>query len=356
MSVIVLPHFNNKILFGENSMEYLYNELRKLKPYKIGLVTDENIAKIFSKEVEEMMNHLNIEMVFILNDGEHIKTIDNAIEIWRNMVINGFTRKSLLIGFGGGSISDLAGFIASTYMRGIYYVNIPTTLLSQADASIGGKNGVDFYGKNIIGTFYIPTLTIIDPKYILTLPWKKFADGFVEIIKHCMLSSPYLIQYIEDNLDKIRSRDLKVVKPLILESIKIKLQIVSKDLFEQGHRMILNLGHTIGHAIEAASNYRVSHGEAVSQGLVVCMDIGERLFSFDEKERIISILKDLGLPTRITINPKEIMKEMKKDKKFWYGKCRLIVPRKLGDVRIVEVDEDLILEVLGELYENMFIS
>jgi 3-dehydroquinate synthase len=306
--------------------------------------------------VGEFMDRLGLEIVRVIDSGEEEKSIDTVIDIWRELVSRGFTRRSMVIAFGGGVVIDVTGFAASTFMRGIYLVNIPTTLLSQADASIGAKNGVDFFGKNMVGTFYVPTLTIIDPIYLSTLPREEVVNGIVEVLKHGLIGSPSLLSLLADGRDRVLDLDLEFLEKVIYESVKVKLGIVSRDLREEGHRRLLNLGHTVGHAIEALSGYRVPHGVAVSQGLMVSMRIGERLLGFRETRFIERILEGLGLPTRLSYEPEKVVEMMRRDKKAWYGRHIMVIPSGRGSVEVLDVDEGVILEVLGELYEDMSIG
>lgn len=353
MSIVKLKQLGKPVIFGVGATEYMYLQIRKINPYKIGLIADEKVAEIYSSKLDEIIESLNIDFLEKVNSGDESKNIYNAIRLWKKMILQGFTRKSMLISFGGGVIGDLVSFIASTYMRGIYFVNIPTTLIAQADAAIGGKNGINLGGKNIIGTFYIASLTVIDPIYILTLSDRQFINGISEIIKHGIIASPYIIQYLENNVNNLIVREKNVIEKLTFESIKTKLDIISKDPFEEKHRMILNFGHTIGHAIEVLSGYSILHGEAVSQGIIVNMKLGKDIFGFTGSDRIAKLMKRLGLPTKVCFKPNEILSRIRNDKKAWYGKHILIIPRKIGEVKIMRIEEEDLKNVLGELYEDM---
>jgi 3-dehydroquinate synthase len=353
MSVVRLEQMGNKVFCGVGASSLVVDEVVGLKPYRIMLVTDDMVFSNHGEFVDRLSSDLGIEVVYIVRHGESAKSIDTVLDLWRELVVNGFTRRSLIIAFGGGVIGDLAGFVASTFMRGILYVNIPTTLLSQADASIGGKNGLDFYGKNMVGTFYLPDLTFIDPRFISTLSAEAFSSGVVEIIKHSIISSPGLLEYILRNIEEVLGRDLYVMERIILESVRVKLDIINRDLYEDGLRMVLNLGHTVGHALESLSNYSISHGEAVAQGMMVSMKIGEALYNFEGTGLVESLFRRLGLRTRIDYSSSDIMMEIMGDKKAWYGKPIFIVPRRIGDVEIVEVDVKLLSEVLGVLCRDM---
>ncbi len=356
MPIKKLDHLGKTIIFGNGSTKEFFRECIRIKPYKIALVTDAEVERIYSDVIDEMKDKLNIDFIHIINLGEENKTLNTAITIWERLIKEGFTRKSMLIGFGGGVVNDITGFVASTYMRGIYYATIPTTLLSQADAAIGGKNGIDFYGKNMIGTFYIPTLTVIDPRYIKSLPLKEVTNGMAEIVKHGLIASPHLINFLKANLKKILEKDMETLEYIILESIRIKLDIVSRDFREAGYRRVLNLGHTIGHAIESLSNYKISHGEAVSQGMVVSMKLGEKLLGFSESNVILELLRGLSLPVSIRSNLDRLLNEIKRDKKAWHGGYVFILPRSIGEVEVKKLPEKVVREALGELLEDMSIN
>lgn len=336
-----------KIVIGWNSLGDLRGWVDELSPFKVGVLTNDVVAKFW---LDAVLQSLDGDIsLFLVRDGEDAKSIETAIEIWSKMIKNGFTRKSLLIGLGGGVITDLAGFVASTYMRGILLILIPTTLMAQVDAAIGGKTGVNFISKNIIGTFYPPNVVLIDPQTLQTLPREEYLNGLAEVAKYGIIMDRNFFEYLEENARAVLAQDKDIVTNIVKRCVMLKVQVVEEDLRESDKRRILNLGHTIGHGIESASNYRIKHGFAVSVGIVVCCLIAEKLLGFRETDRVIGLLETLGLPTRHNLDPKRIMEAIKVDKKAWYGRQVMILPERIGSVRIMEVPEDLILEALTEV-------
>ncbi len=287
------------------------------------VVTDENVYKHYKHDIPEDID------VIIKPAGEDLKKLKN-IEIAAQRLVNlGLDRGSCLIALGGGVIGDFTGFLASTYMRGIPYIQIPTTLLSMVDSSIGGKTGVNLpNGKNLIGTFTQPVTTLIDPEFLKTLPKKELLNGLAETIKHACISDPALFKFLEKNHKKILDKDTEALNKLITQSSAVKIAIVQKDEKEKGLRMLLNYGHTIGHAIEQASNYKLSHGEAVSIGIHQI----NLLSQFPETERVEALLQLYGLPTQIPpqISRDKVKELIKHDKKNQNGKTTFIVLDKIG--------------------------
>ena len=240
MVKILKSEICGEIVIGRNAINYLSRILNEIDPYKIGVVTSRSVATLWMKVLLENTKR-SIDQIFVLPDGEEAKSLGNVIDLWRRLIYSKFTRKSLLISFGGGAICDVVGFVASTYMRGIGLINIPTTLLSQIDAAIGGKTGIDFEGKNIIGTFYPPNAVIVDPMFLETLPDDEFKSGMAEIIKYGIINNSNLLEKIESNLDRILVRDSRILEEIIQDCIRIKVNIVERDFKEKDLRMILNL-------------------------------------------------------------------------------------------------------------------
>jgi len=351
MPIDILHQLDGKVIVGLGSLKYLEPIIDKLNPYKIGIITDRNVAAIYRDKLAQIIGDMEIDTYIVVNNGEKVKSISTATKIWKILIKKEFTRESLLISFGGGVVGDLAGFVASTYMRGIHFINIPTTLLAQADSAIGGKTGIDMDGKNLIGTFYIPDATIIDPIFVKTLSLKQIANGISEIIKHGIIASNNLLKTLENNQEEIFSKNLTLLEKIIKSSIKIKLDIISRDIREKGIRRILNLGHTIGHAIEKATEYQISHGEAVSIGIANASRISEILLGFDETDRVLNILEQFCLPTKMLVKPDRLVDIMKLDKKNWRGKITMVLTKKIEEPTITEFTEEEIRNVLGDIYE-----
>jgi len=272
--------------------------------------------------------------------GEAAKKISVAEKVCSRLLKLGFGRDDMLVAFGGGSVGDLAGFVAATYMRGIPYVQIPTTLNAQADSSIGGKTGVNLPGgKNIVGAFHQPRAVFIDPSFLRTLPERKFNAGMAEVIKTAVIGNGRLFAFIEGNVRAIRKRDAKALERIIVSCVRFKARIVEADERESGPRMLLNFGHTFGHAIETATNYiTYLHGEAVAMGMVEASRIASArgLCAESLPERLSALLKKFSLPTEIpppTI--RRIPQAAAHDKKARAGGLTLVFPRKIGAAEIV---------------------
>ncbi|MGB9976848.1 3-dehydroquinate synthase [Thermovenabulum sp.] len=324
--------------------EALADYLKENRFSGIVLVTSPVINQLFGSPLREVFieKGFDIKTVFI-EDEEEKKDINTLSKIYDEFIKLGVDRSSLVIALGGGITGDVAGFAAATYMRGIKWVYVPTTLLAQVDASVGGKVAVNHReGKNLIGAFYQPDLVITDINHLFTLPDKIFGDGMAEVIKTAILQGE-LFKYIEENAIKIKERDPETLFNIVYECIKFKKEIVEKDERDEGKRMILNLGHTFGHALEAASGYKVSHGQAVSAGTVMAFKLSILLGNNLQKdlERVKELFTFFNLPVSIKelpvqINEEEILNFLLRDKKAVAGRPRFIVPYNIGDVRVVE--------------------
>ena len=310
------------------------------------IVTDSNIQNA-CKEV--LQKHETI----ILEPGEHSKSISSYGELCQALVRIGVTRKSTLIAFGGGVIGDLVGFTAATYMRGINYIQVPTTLLAQIDSSVGGKTGVDLpEGKNLVGAFYPPSEVQIDVALLDSLPHRQFQSGVAEILKTGLIQSPSLAASLLKT--PLVPQDHRLAK-IVHECVGIKARIVQEDEFETlGLRAQLNFGHTIGHAIEQVTKYsKYTHGEAIAIGMVVESRIGERL-GFSVKgltESVEFLMSGHGLPTKAVelIEAKSLVSAMRKDKKSIGGELSMSLLQSIGRCELVgNIDEGVVTEVLHE--------
>lgn len=334
----------SRILVGEGSLRFIEREIERLEPFKVGVVTNTTVGRLWLSKLEE---YIRPNEVFYIGDGERFKNISTVVKLWRKLIYANFTRKSLLIGYGGGVVGDIAGFVASTFMRGMMFAQIPTTLLAQVDASIGGKTGINFYGKNLIGTFYQPLFIMIDIDFLTTLPMKEFLNGMAEVIKYGVIYDKSFFSYIRGNVERIKERDKSCLLELVKRSVEIKVKIVEEDERESGLRRILNFGHTIGHGIEKVSNYRIKHGFAVSIGMILECKLAEALTGFSETEAVKHLLESFGLPTHTHFKLTDIVKAMICDKKAWYGKLAFALPKEIGRVEIVEVDANDVLSIIG---------
>jgi 3-dehydroquinate synthase len=295
----------------------------------------------------------------ILPDGEAFKTMASAERIFEELLRAGLDRKSALIALGGGVIGDLAGFAASVYMRGIDFVQIPTTLLAQVDSSVGGKTGVNHpLGKNMIGTFWQPRLVWIDIDTLGTLPRREFIAGVAEIIKYGIIWDHELFAYLEKNAQHVLSLQSDALRHIISRSCEIKADVVARDEREGGLRAILNFGHTIGHALETATGYTAFvHGEAVAIGMSVEAEIAQLLglLSSDEVAGIRSLIRAYGLPTAVpgSIDLDLFFSSMKLDKKAVSGELRFILPERIGSVCMRDgVPESLIARAVTQAMDR----
>jgi len=297
---------SSKIQIGEK-LETLENYT---PPEKCVIITDKNVGRIYKED-------LPFSDVIEIGTGEKIKNLDTVKSIYEQLMDFEADRSVFIVGIGGGIVCDIAGFVASTYMRGVRFGFVPTTLLAQVDAGVGGKNGVNFHGyKNLIGTFSQPEFVLCDMGLLKTLPRREVLCGFGEIAKHAFIGSNAMCDYIEQNFKKAVDLDEEVIGRLIYDSVVIKSDIVNKDEREKGERRKLNFGHTFGHAIEKTTN-ELLHGEAVSVGMVVATRLSARkgLISTQDTKRVEDILSKLELPISLDIDREKMMDAMKKDKK-----------------------------------------
>jgi len=322
---------------------------------KVLIITDERVKDLYGSQITEVMDKskFNFRLTSV-PEGEGSKSLEMAQKLYDEAVDFGLERDSLIIAFGGGVVGDLAGFIAATYMRGVPFVQIPTTLLAQVDSSVGGKVAVNHEaGKNLIGAFYQPQLVLVDLEVLNTLDQRDIQSGLAEIIKYGVIWDKEFFNYLQDKQEAIKGLDLDVLAKVIQRSCQIKAEVVAEDEKELGMRAILNYGHTIGHAIEALSGYgEYRHGEAVAIGMISAMELAHRLdmVTKDEVQRQKELIINLGLPVEFgDLKVSDIIAKTKQDKKVKDGKVRFILPEKIGGVKIVsEVDEEVIAEVLKE--------
>jgi 3-dehydroquinate synthase len=254
--------------------------------------------------------------VITIGTGEEIKTLDTVQEIYAQLLSFQADRTSFIVGMGGGIVCDIAGFVASTFLRGVRFGFVATSLLAQVDASVGGKNGVNFQGfKNMVGLFHQPEFVICDPKLLETLPQKEISCGLAEIVKHGAIADADLFAYLEQHAEDILALDRQMIEKLVLASVRIKSAMVKRDETEKGKRRLLNFGHTFGHAIEKVTG--ISHGEAVSRGMAIAaaLSVKKDLLTADEDKRLRALLNNLKLPTHFGVETKAVVNAIGKDKK-----------------------------------------
>lgn len=344
-----------RVLIGEGLLKRLGATLRqRLDRKTCAIISDDNVTPLFAKDVEESLASAAFRPTLItIPAGEKSKTLEQAGAICDQMIAAGLDRQSFVVGLGGGMIGDISGFVAAIYHRGIPHVQIPTTLLAMMDSSIGGKTGVNTRnGKNLIGTFHHPSLVIDDLDVLKTLPRREFKQGFAEIIKHAIIADAKMF----GTLQRWKATDAAALQRLIRRNIEIKAKIVARDERDQtGERALLNFGHTVGHAIERAGEYRkFLHGEALSLGIITAcaMSIKKAGLPSDQRDAIAELLQRFELPTRLPPNfPREkIFNALKFDKKFEDGKVRFVVTQRIGAAHVTEdVTLDDIREVIAQL-------
>jgi 3-dehydroquinate synthase len=325
----------DRVLVGKRLLKQLGGCARKcILGQTCAIISDDNVAPLFAGHVRKSLGSAGYRPVLIvIPAGEKSKTFKQAGAICDRMVAAGLDRQSFVVGLGGGMIGDISGFVAAIYHRGISHIQIPTTLLAMVDGSIGGKTGVDTRaGKNLIGAFHQSLLVIDDVNVLKTLPPREFNQGFAEIIKHAIIADPKMFRILQS----WKADAAPPLQRLIKRNIQIKSRIVAKDECDRtGERALLNFGHTVGHAIERAGNYRrFLHGEAVSLGIVAACAISMKKagLSADQRAAIVDLLGQFGLPTRLPSNfPRtKILDAVKFDKKFAGGKTRFVVTPRIG--------------------------
>ena len=336
----------------EKDFSCLTDKILKLgfKKHKLCIVTDTNVAPLYLNIVKkELLKQFDQVHEIVIPAGEQYKTLDSIKIIYEYLIVNHFDRKDCLLALGGGVIGDMTGYAAATYLRGIDFIQIPTTLLSQVDSSIGGKTGVDFDSyKNMVGAFHMPRLVYMNLSVLNSLTEEQFSCGMGEILKHGLIKDSSYFEWCMEHAEKIQSRDYETLLHMIRESCKIKRDIVELDPTEKGDRALLNFGHTLGHAVEKIKNFELLHGQCVALGIVTAMklsamkgNISEETIGFVEQ-----CLKKFNLPTRVEgLAAADILKVSKLDKKMEAGKIKFILLQELGNAYVDRTvsDEELLI-------------
>ncbi len=356
-----LPILYNKkpcydIVFS-HSFEDLSQELQDLgvENRKICIYTDSNVEKLYAKQMQELLEPICRKVIlFSFPAGEEHKTLDTIKEAYKTLIEAGFDRKDLILALGGGVVGDMAGYTAATYLRGIDFVQVPTTLLAQCDSSIGGKTGVDFDGyKNMVGAFHMPRLVYMNLATLKTLDDRQFYNGFAEVMKHGLIKDAVFYEWLIEKMYEICERDLDTLEEMIMRSCTVKKLVVEKDPTEQGDRALLNFGHTIGHAIEKYKNFTLSHGECVALGCVAAAFISwkHELLTMEEYYEIRDMFVPFNLPISVEdIDPQEVLQLTKSDKKMKDGTLQFILLKRVGKaMRDTSVTDADILAALDEL-------
>lgn len=320
------------------------------------IVTDSNVEPLYAKEVASVLSPFDKPIhVTSFEAGEASKTLSTIEGFYKEMIDFGADRKSLVVALGGGVAGDMAGFTAATYMRGIDFVQVPTTLLSQVDSSVGGKTGVDFHGyKNLIGAFYQPEFVFINVKSLHTLPERELYAGMGEVIKHSIIRDKTYFDYLQEHVEEILELDGKTMMETIKWSCEIKKSVVDQDETEQGLRALLNFGHTFGHSIERLKGFDLIHGECVAIGmhgaLILANSIG--LIDDAQKEKCLDLIQAYRLPITVNgITARDVYQDMFKDKKTTNKRLVFALIDNIGDSRLstVSFDEELLLQCITEI-------
>lgn len=346
----------------KESFEELSDSLKKLgcEGHRICIVTDSNVAPLFLEEVKKQVETACSQVaVFQFEAGERNKTLDVVRSLYEVLIQAGFDRKDYLLALGGGVVGDLTGFAAATYLRGIRFIQVPTTLLSQIDSSIGGKTGVDFdQYKNMVGAFHQPSLVYININVLKTLPDDQYASGMGELLKYGISLDADFYEWTIEHMGDIEDRDTLTMQLMVSRCCQLKKYIVEKDPTEKGDRALLNFGHTLGHAIEKLKNFELLHGECVALGYVAAAYISWQRGMIEEDE--FYEIRDMNVGFYLPISfdgldPKDIVAATKKDKKMDAGKIKFILLKKLGHAYIdTTVTDQEMIDALNTLNADCF--
>jgi len=342
---------------GENILGELGDAMRRAKfAQRVAIVSDRTVADLYLKPVEESLRRSGFESIAILLPaGEEHKNLESLAAIYDRVIAERFDRGSALVALGGGVVGDLAGFAAASYLRGIAYVQVPTTLLAQVDSSVGGKTAVNHReGKNLIGAFHQPRLVWIDVAALRSLPRRELLAGLAEVIKYGIIADAALFRRLEEKLDDLLAAESGILAEVVAASCAIKARVVEKDERESDLRAVLNFGHTVGHALEAATGYeKYLHGEAVAIGMVQAarISLAEGVCDAESFERIRRLIVRAGLPAQIPagVSLEELIKHMEVDKKSAGGKIKFVLCEGIGATRFHALSPA---EIVARLKEN----
>ncbi len=332
------------IIIGKDILNIIPDKIKELTKAKtIAIITDDNVDKLYSDKVLTMLQKAGLNAIkFVFPHGENHKTMETVCEILEFLAENNVTRSDLIIALGGGIVGDVSGYAASSYLRGIAFIQIPTTFLAAIDSSVGGKTGVNLKsGKNLAGAFYQPRLVVCDIKTFDTLPKEIFKEGVAEAIKYGAICDRELFDLLSKN-------DNWNIQSVIEKCVSIKAEIVSEDEFDTGKRQLLNFGHTIGHAIEKTTDFEISHGIAVGIGMAMISKISDsRNWSKEDTyPKIIKCLENNGIPTNADVKDGELLSAMVKDKKITGDTINLVIPEKIGNCVLKSIKVSELKEVL----------
>lgn len=348
---IDLPHSHYPIVIDTEAFDFS-GQMNWLKGKKIMVVSNDVVAPLYLNEVTQLFKQNSVHHC-VIGDGEEHKNCNSWMKIMDALAAAQFNRSDVLVSLGGGIVCDITGFAAASWMRGMAFIQVPTTLLSQIDASVGGKTGFNHpKGKNMVGAFHQPQAVIINAKTLKTLPSREFNAGIGEAIKYAGINQLWFYDWLADNQTAIVNQDEAILMELIAHCCEFKTDIVEQDEKEQGVRALLNLGHTFGHAIETVSGYRYLHGEAVALGMVMAAELSAQLghCSVDIRKMLENLLQAFDLPIKLdgSYAAAEILQLMKSDKKVINDQHRLILLKGMGQAFIAEgVNDDDILQAIS---------
>ena len=344
------------VLVGRGILASLHSETQRLGSFSsFGLVTDEVVRPLVAEPLQDQLRSNSIDTTLIaLPPGESAKTIETVLDLCQQLLVQGFDRRSLLLAVGGGVVGDITGFVAAIYMRGIPYIQVPTTLLAQVDSSLGGKTGVDLpSGKNLLGAFHQPRLVLSDLDVLTSLSSDARRDGFAEVIKAALIEDPELFSILEKEGADLLDTGKPLLETIIAKACEVKCRVVNRDEHESGLRRILNFGHTLGHALEAAANYNISHGHAVAIGMGLAIQLSRQWagLSDDNADRALDLIQKLGLPTDIpqNIDPETLLVPLEKDKKIQAGICHFVLLAEIGRAVIHPIPVEELRRELGNI-------
>ena len=358
---VALKNNSYKIIIGHSILSFL-GDFLSVENKNVLAVIDENVFNNFNDELNTSLSKLSQQLkIYLLKPGEKSKSFSELTKIHSYLLANNFGRDSLIIAIGGGVTGDLVGFAASTFMRGIELVHVPTTLLADVDSSIGGKTGINFnHKKNMIGTFYQPKLVLLDTEFIKTLPKNEITSGIGEIIKYAYMSDKIFFNYLLENIDKIYKKNYEVLNEVIKISASIKAAVVAQDEKESGLRKILNLGHTFAHAYESELNFKVKHGEAVIAGIIssLFLSFKLKLITKIELTKFLELTFKIRLSNRFnSLNKENIFQIMKSDKKNRSGKIKFVLLSDIGKLLIdVEAEKNDIFYAIDEMQKTLMVK
>lgn len=339
---VKLSRNNYDILIGAGLLRRAGREVRRLLPAKssrVFVITSPAVRRHWGETLEGSLDRARLKyQVLQMNDGEPAKRLETVERLAEEMAEAGADRKSLVVAFGGGVVGDAAGFLASMFMRGLPVIQIPTTVVSQLDASIGGKTGVNLKaGKNLIGAFHQPRAVLVDPDVLATLTEREFRSGLFEAVKCGVIRDARLFAFMKKHAGRIRERQRAAVLRIITDSVRVKAAVVSADERESDLRRILNFGHTVGHALEAATGYtHLLHGEAVGWGMIAASHIARDMRSCAPAvcDEICSVVAAYGPLPALSVNTEDVVARMGSDKKTVAGAIHFVLPQKIGKVKI----------------------